>query len=63
MWNLKYKIRQMNKQVNKKQNQTYKYREQTDGCIRGGGGCGDWQIGKGKGEMPASSYGMSKSRE
>ena len=26
----------MSKQINKKQNQTYKYRQQTDGCQREG---------------------------
>lgn len=32
----------MNKQINKNQNQTYKYREWTGGCQRGGG----WKNGQ-----------------
>ena len=32
----------MNKQINKKQNQTYKYEDQTDGCQREGG----WGLGE-----------------
>ena len=42
MCNLK-KTKQVNKQANKKQNQTYKYRERTDGCKKEGG--------RGMGEM------------
>ena len=52
----------MNKQTNKKQNQTYKYREQINGCQKEGVG----DIGKmdeRKWEVQTSSYGTSKSWE
>jgi len=40
-WDLK-------KKINKKQNQNYKYREQTGGCQRGGHGVwAKWEKGKG----------------
>ena len=54
MWNLKTK--QMNKQ---KQNQTYKYKEQTDGWQRED----RWGMGKmseGEWEIQVSSYGISR---
>ena len=48
----------MNKQM-KSRIQTYKYREQTDGCQRGWGeGLG--KMGEGEWEILASSYGVSK---
>ena len=67
LWNLKEnlkqnKTKQMNEQTNKKQTQTYKYREHTGGCQRRGG----WGIGKtgeGEWEIQASGYGMNKSWE
>ena len=54
--------KQMNKQTNKKQNQTYKYREQTDGCQREMG----WRKGtmwEEEWEIQDSSYGMNVSWE
>lgn len=54
MWNI-YKT----KQINKKQKQTYKYRQQTDGCQRGGSG----EMGKmveGKWEITGFQLCMSK---
>ena len=45
-------------QQQKKQNQSHKYREQTDGFQRGGG---MGNIGAGERETQASSYGMNKS--
>ena len=51
----------MNEQT-KKKNQTSKYREQTDGCQRGGG----WwlaKMGEEQWEIQASTYGMNKSWE
>ena len=58
MWNLK---KQLKKQ---KQNRTYEYREQSDGCQRGGG-LGVWEkIGEREWwEIQAFSYGMNKSWE
>ena len=48
MWNIK----KTNESTNKKQNQAYKYREQTDGYQRGGVGMG--KIGEGWWEIQAS---------
>ena len=47
---------------NKKQNQTYKCRQQTDGWQRERGG-GMGEMGEGDWEIQASSYGMKKSWE
>ena len=44
------------------QNQTYKYREQTDDCQKAGG-WGMGKMGEGVWEIQASSYGMNKSQE
>lgn len=44
----------MNKQTNRKQKQTYKCREQTDGCQREGGrGMIEWVKGRGRYWLPA----------
>ena len=51
-----------NKYTNKKQNQTCKYREQTDGCpMEGYGEMG--KMGEGKWETWATSCRMNKSQE
>ena len=42
-------------------NQTYKYREHTDGCQRGEGG-GMGKISEGEWEVQASSYRINKSQ-
>ena len=52
----------MNKEPNIKQNQTYKYREQSDGCQRiDEWGMGD--MGEGKWDIQASHYGMNTSQD
>ena len=57
MWNLKNKTSELKKKK-KKQNQIYEYREQTDGCLRGGGG-EMGKISQGKWKIQASNYGMN----
>ena len=51
--------KKQNEQINKKQNQTYKYREQSDDFQRGGGG----RTGKMGEEVWEAQAGMSKSQE
>ena len=49
----------MNKQTNKEQNQTHQYKEQTDGCQRGGD-VGIGKMGEGEWKIQNSSYGMNR---